>query len=73
MIFNTSYHPGPGNKTAPSPVLFPENKTSIISSVNKNNHKSIKNELNNKRMISTINTEHSHVSNGSVPKGLYAP
>ncbi len=54
-------------------MLFPENKTSIISSVNKNNHKSIKNDLNNKRMISTINTEHSHVSNGSVPKGLYAP
>ena len=39
-------------KTAPSPVLFPENKTSIVSSVNKNNHKSIKNDLNNKRMIS---------------------
>jgi len=52
MIFNTSHHSVPGKKTAPSPVLFPENKTSIISSVNKNNHKSIKNDLNNKRMIS---------------------
>lgn len=53
-------------KTAPSPVLFPENETSVVSSVNKNN-------LNNKRIISTINAEFFHVSKGSVPKGLYAP